>query len=81
MQVGTILQLLNYRLDVIILQFFRPLAAVGYYVVASILAELVITVANAFQSSVLPLVSTTKATTVRRHLDRLARHHGILAVA
>lgn len=81
-QVGTILQLLNYRLDVLILQFFRPLAAVGYYVVAAILAELVITVANAFQSSVLPLVShyegeERQATTSTRAL----RHHSILAVA
>ncbi|MGZ4308728.1 MAG: oligosaccharide flippase family protein [Gaiellaceae bacterium] len=81
-QIGTILQLLNYRLDVIILQFYRPLSAVGYYVVASILAELVITVANAFQSSVLPLVShyegdERQAATSTSSL----RHHGILAVA
>jgi O-antigen/teichoic acid export membrane protein len=79
-QVGTVLQLLNYRLDVIVLQFFRPLADVGYYVVAAILAELVITIANAFQSSVLPLVShyegqELQATTSANSL----RHHGILA--
>jgi len=81
-QVGTLLQLLNYRLDVIVLRFFRPLADVGYYVVAAILAELVITVANAFQSSVLPLVShyegqERQATTSVSSL----RHHGILAAA
>ncbi len=81
-QVGTLLQLLNYRLDVIVLQFFRPLADVGYYVVAAMLAELVITVGNAFQSSVLPLVShyegqELQATTSASSL----KHHGILAAA
>jgi O-antigen/teichoic acid export membrane protein len=81
-QVGTILQLLNYRFDVFILQFFRPLREVGYYVAASVLAELVITLANAFQSSVLPLVShyegdERQAATTRASL----RHHGILAFA
>jgi O-antigen/teichoic acid export membrane protein len=81
-QVGTILQLLNYRFDVFILQFFRPLREVGYYVAASVLAELVITLANAFQSSVLPLVShyegdEQQAATTRASL----RHHGILAFA
>jgi O-antigen/teichoic acid export membrane protein len=80
-QVGSIFQLANGRLDVIVLQFFRPLSQVGYYVVAQAIAELVITLANAFQSSVLPLVSSYEddehaaaATTV----DSI-RHHGILA--
>jgi O-antigen/teichoic acid export membrane protein len=81
-QLGAMLQLLNYRFDVFILQFFRPLREVGYYVAASVLAELVITLANAFQSSVLPLVShyegdEQQAATTRASL----RHHGILALA
>jgi O-antigen/teichoic acid export membrane protein len=56
-QVGSIFQLLNYRLDVVILTFFVPLSSVGYYVVAQTLAELVLTLARAFQGSVLSLVS------------------------
>jgi stage V sporulation protein B len=81
-QVGTILQLLNYRLDVIILQFFRPLSAVGYYIVASILAELVITLANAFQSSVQPLVSHYEGDERQASTSTASlRHHGILAAA
>jgi O-antigen/teichoic acid export membrane protein len=56
-QIGTVFQLANYRLDVIIAQFFLSLSAVGAYLIAQILAELVIVVAQAFQMSVLPLVS------------------------
>ncbi len=79
-QVGSIFQLANGRLDVIIMQFFRPLSQVGYYVVAQTIAELVINLANAFQSSVLPLIahyegdSRAEATSI----DSI-RHHGILA--
>ena len=81
-QVGTILQLLNYRFDVFILQFFRPLREVGYYVAASVLAELVITLANAFQSSVLPLVSHYEGDEQQAATTRASvRHHGILAFA
>lgn len=56
-QIGSILQLANGRLDVIILGFYRPVAQVGYYVVAQAIAELVIQVANAFQWSNMALVS------------------------
>jgi stage V sporulation protein B len=56
-QVGSLLQLANGRLDVIILQFFRPLSQVGYYVVAQTIAELVIQLADAFQWSNMALVS------------------------
>src|SRR5207237_2989627 len=55
-QVGVVFQSLNYRLDVVILQFFRPLREVGYYVIAQIVAELTLTLANSFQG-VLALVS------------------------
>lgn len=80
-QVGSIFQLANGRLDVIILQFFRPLSQVGYYVVAQTIAELVVTLATSFQSSVLPLISSyegdsrTRATSIES-----VRHHGILAL-
>lgn len=79
-QVGAIFQITNARLDVIVLHFFRPLTQVGYYVVAENIAELVITLARAFQGGVLPLVSRYEGE------DRQAatsvdavRHYGILA--
>ena len=78
-QIGLVFQSLNYRLDVVILQFFRPLREVGYYVIAQIVAELTLTLANSFQG-VLALVSRED------HEERRAatttasvRHHGILA--
>jgi O-antigen/teichoic acid export membrane protein len=81
-QVGTLLQFLNYRLDVLVLQFFRPLSDVGIYVVGVILAELVITLATAFGTSLLPIVSSLdgderQATTTVTSL----RHHTLLALA
>jgi O-antigen/teichoic acid export membrane protein/O-antigen ligase len=81
-QVGVIFQMVNYRLDVIIMQFFRPLSQVGYYVAAQTVAEFVITIATAFQSSLLPLVSHFEGD---ERQDRVTanslRHHGILAGA
>jgi stage V sporulation protein B len=80
-QVGTLLQLLNYRLDVIVLGLFVPLARVGVYFVAALFAELVVTVANAFQSSVLPLVSHYEGRDEQRQTTVDAvRHHTFLAL-
>jgi O-antigen/teichoic acid export membrane protein len=80
-QAGTLLQFVNYRLDVLILGLFVPLAEVGYYFVASVLAELVVTVANAFQSSVLPLVSHYEGREEQSETTTAAvRHHTILAL-
>ncbi len=79
-QVGTIIQFLNYRFDVLVLQFFRPLASVGYYVVAAILAELVVTLALAFQSSILPLVAHYEGEEADATTIKALRHHGILAL-
>jgi O-antigen/teichoic acid export membrane protein len=81
-QVGTIFQLLNYRLDVLILQAFAPLRVVGYYVVAQIIAELSTTVASSFGTSVLPLVAHATDDEQRSvtTVDSL-RHHGIVAAA
>lgn len=80
-QVGSIFQLANGRLDVILMQFFRPLNQVGYYVVAQTIAELVINLANAFQSSVLPLIAHYEADPERVETTSIdsIRHHGILA--
>jgi O-antigen/teichoic acid export membrane protein len=81
-QVGVIFQSVNYRLDVIVVQLFRPLSQVGYYVIAETIAELVITLATAFQSSVLPLTSHYEGDA--RQADttiRALHHHAILSAA
>lgn len=81
-QIGTVFQLANYRLDVIVAQFFLSLSAVGAYLMAEILAELVIVIAQAFQMSVLPLVSRDEEgpDALRTAIASL-HHHGILAAA
>jgi O-antigen/teichoic acid export membrane protein len=82
LQVGSLFQLLGTRLDLFVLQLFRPLSQVGYYVVAQVVAELVTRLASAFQSSVLPLVaSETQGDRQSRTTAVALRHHGILAGA
>lgn len=81
-QAGTVFQLANYRLDVIVAQFFLPLRAVGAYLMAEILAELVIVLAQSFQSSVLPLVARAEdEESALRTTTSSLRHHSILAAA
>ncbi len=80
-QANNVFQNLNYRLDVIVLQFFRPLADVGYYVVSQVIAELVLVLANSFQSSVIPLVAGAADADRDRTTILTIRHHGILAGA
>lgn len=81
-QIGAIFTTLNYRLDVVVLQFFRPLSEVGYYVIAQIIAELVTVLSSGFAVSVLPLVAgadegdDSEAFTVQS-----LRHHGVLTLA
>jgi O-antigen/teichoic acid export membrane protein len=80
-QVGTLLQSLNYRLDVLVLGLFAPLEQVGYYFVAEFLAELVVTVASAFQTSVIPLVSHYEGDDRQQQTTITAlRHNTILTV-
>jgi O-antigen/teichoic acid export membrane protein len=81
-QIGSVFQLTNGRLDVLVMQIFRPLSEVGYYVVAQTIAELVITLANAFQSSVMPLITSYEGDerAEQTSIDSI-RHHGILAAA
>lgn len=79
-QIGSILQLANGRLDVVILQFFRPLSQVGYYVVAQTIAELVIQLADAFQWSNMALVSRDEGADAEAGTSSLAiRHHALLS--
>lgn len=80
LQIGSLFQQLNFRLDVIILQAYRPLAEVGHYVVAQIVAELVLTLSAAFQNTVLPLAAREAEGRSEPSTARALRHHGILAV-
>jgi stage V sporulation protein B len=56
-QVGAMSQLAVTRIDVLIVQIYRPLADVGYYVVAQTIAELPMVLALAFKTSILPLIA------------------------
>jgi len=81
-QVGVIFQAVNYRLDVVIMQLFRPLSQIGYYVIAQTIAELVITLATAFQASLLPLSSHYEGDARQASVTVSAlHHHAILAGA
>ena len=56
-QVGTVSAFASLRLDILVLQHFRPLDQVGIYAVAQSVAETVTIVALAFAGSMLPLVA------------------------
>jgi O-antigen/teichoic acid export membrane protein len=79
-QVGSIFQTAMARLDVVILQFFRPLSQVGYYVIAQAIAELLLELTGAFKSSVMPLVSRYEGEEQQAITSAdSVRHHGLLA--
>lgn len=77
-QLGAVFAIVNTRLDLILLQFFRPLAEVGRYVVALTLAELVIVLSSAFHASLLPMVARAEDESSLAPI-RALRHHGLLA--
>ena len=79
-QVGWLFQILNYRVDVLIVQFFYPLANVGYYVIAQIVAELSLTAASAFQTSVNALLPHYEGAQDEQERTTVAsvRHQAIL---
>lgn len=81
-QFGAVFQMANARLDVLVLQAFRPLREVGHYVVAQTIAELVTTLALAFRTTVLPIVTRLEGDT-RQERTTIAsvRHYAILAAA
>jgi O-antigen/teichoic acid export membrane protein len=81
LQLSTLFQIANVRLDVLILQFFAPLADVGYYIVAQVVAELVTILANGFQSSVMPLVANADDEEGRDRTTILALRHQALLTA
>ncbi len=80
LQIGTVSLLLNSRLDVLVLQYFRPLDEVGYYVVAATVAEIVILLATAFQGGLLPLLARQEDERRRTTTTAAFVHHGVLAL-
>jgi len=81
-QVGALFQTANARLDVLILGLYKPLNDVGQYVIAQTIAELVMTLALAFRTSILPLVSHYEGDERQRGTTVAStRHYGILAGA
>ena len=81
-QLGSVFQLANTRLDVLILGLFLPLSDVGFYVVAQSVAELVLVLGRSFQSSVLPLVAHYEGEERQAVTTETAmRNHGLIAAA
>jgi O-antigen/teichoic acid export membrane protein len=81
-QVGSILQIASGRVDVIIIEIYRPLSQVGYYVVAQTVAQLVLTLAQEFRWTSMVLVTKYEgdARQARTSTDSV-RHYGIAASA
>lgn len=79
-QIGTVSLILNSRLDVLVLQGYRPLDEVGHYVVAATVAEIVTILSLGFQGGVLPLVARQDEEDRRRTTVSAVVHHGVLAV-
>jgi O-antigen/teichoic acid export membrane protein len=81
-QGGSLFQLANARLDLLVLQFFVPLASVGYYAVAQAIAELVLVIGASFQASVMPLVARyTGAPEQDETTIASVRHYGVVGAA
>ncbi len=79
-QIGALFQFLNFRLDLLVLSLFVPLANVGHYAVAQTLAELVAYLGIAFQISVLPILARLDGKEGGADTSAAAvRHHGLLA--
>jgi O-antigen/teichoic acid export membrane protein len=81
-QVGAFFQLINFRLDVLVLSLFVPLTSVGHYAVAQTLAELVTYLGVAFQISVLPILARADGedAAAAETSGTALRHHSLLAL-
>jgi O-antigen/teichoic acid export membrane protein len=79
--VGWIFQIVNFRVDVIIVQQLTTLRDVGYYVIAQVVAELALTFSTALQSSVTTL--TAREEDERQDLTTISsiRHSVLLTTA
>lgn len=80
LQVGTVSGLLNYRLDVLVLQHYQPLSQVGHYVVAQTVAEVVTILAVGFQGGLLPLIARQEGPDARATTTSALVHHGVLSI-
>jgi O-antigen/teichoic acid export membrane protein len=58
--VGWIFDMLNSRVDILMVQLLTGLTAVGYYVIAQVVAELTLAFASAIQASVLTLTARSE---------------------
>ena len=77
--VGSIFQIVNYRADLLVLQFYVPLSSVGYYVVAQLVAELALAAASAFQTSLTTLSSHYEGDERQAQMTISSlRHQGVL---
>jgi len=77
-QVGSFLQIINARFDVVVLQAMAPLAVVGQYAVAQIVAELVLVVPRSVGSVLAPTVAASRDDGVSAEAMRL---NGSLSLA
>lgn len=76
--VGWIFQLANYRADVFVLQAYVPLAAVGEYVVAVLVAELALTFGGALGTSVTTLVARYEGEEAQPRTIADSMRHGVI---
>lgn len=76
--IGWIFQLANYRADVFVLQAFVPLAAVGEYVVAVLVAELALTFGGALSTSVNTLVARYEGEARQTETIGTSMRHGVI---
>jgi O-antigen/teichoic acid export membrane protein len=79
--VGWIFQMVNYRADVFILQAFVPLAAVGEYVVAGLVAGLALTFGSALSTSVTTLVARYDGTAAQKQTVGSSMRHAVILTA
>jgi O-antigen/teichoic acid export membrane protein len=59
--IGQLFRFFSGRFDVLVLSFMAPLATVGYYAVAQVVAEIVLVVPQSFGFVVLPMVAAGEA--------------------
>lgn len=75
---GWLFQIVNYRVDVFILQAFVPLARVGEYVIAVLVAELALTIGSAVQTSVMTLVARYEGQQLQGETITRSVRHAVL---
>lgn len=73
-QVGNIIQILNYRLDIFIINYFLPLSQVGIYTIAVALGEMLWKVSGSVATLMFPIVSSsTNAEETNKFTNQVTR--------